>query len=69
LIPKRETWRDWSGTDWFLVLVSESAFFGFFYVIQIIFEAQGNIFTGAITLWLLANTAILACPLIRDHFL
>jgi ACR3 family arsenite efflux pump ArsB len=59
----------WSNIDWFLAGVSEFSLFGFFYVLQIVFAAPGNHLTGSLTLWVLINLTIFACPIIRKHYL
>ena len=61
--------KEWSGADWFWVIVSEVAFFAFFWVLQIVFAAQGDILTGSLMLWVLINVTIFACPVFRKHFL
>ena len=61
--------KSWSKADWFWAVISEAAFFVFLWVVQIVFAAPGDVLTGSLALWVLANLTLIACPVFRKHFL
>lgn len=46
-------------------IVSEAALYAFFYYLQYILGADGNLWLNSIVLWVLINAAIIFCPVLR----
>ena len=56
----------WQG-QWYHWVVSEFAFYGFFYLLLYYVGVVGGIWYKALFLFALMNISIIACPVMRSH--
>lgn len=49
-------------------IVSETAFYGFFYYIQYLLKIEGNLWISSLALWVLINISIIFCPVVRKCY-
>lgn len=51
--------------EWIYGIISEISFFAFLYYVQYLLRVEGNLWFSSAILWILANIAIVLCPVVR----
>ncbi len=51
--------------EWVLGIISELAFFGFLFYVQMFLKVDGNLWISSVILWVLLNISIVLCPVFR----
>jgi len=54
--------------EWIFGIISEAAFYGLLYYIQYLLKVEGNLWISSAVLWVLANLAIVLCPVVRKCY-
>jgi len=57
-----------AGNEFFLLLISEAALFGFLYYVQYLLKIQTNLWLSTLILIILLNISIWACPAVRKSW-